>query len=83
MDKKKTDVVDLFRSAVFEAGGIKLENLTLDTTLADLALDSVAVMESIAVMEDRLGIRIADEDLARLTSLRDLEKLITKATAVA
>jgi len=33
MDKKKTDVVDLFRSAVFEAGGIKLENLTLDTTL--------------------------------------------------
>jgi len=40
-------------------------------------------MESIAVMEDRLGIRIADEDLARLTSLRDLEKLIAKATAVA
>jgi acyl carrier protein len=79
MDKKKPDVVAMFKAAVFEAGGIKLDNLTLDTTLADLALDSIAVMESIAVLEDQLGIRIQDEDLARLTSLRDLEALIAKA----
>ncbi len=80
MDKNKPDVVTLFRDAVFEAGGIKLDHLTLDTTLADLALDSIAVMESIAVLEDRLGIRIQDEDLARLTTLRDLESLIAKAS---
>ena len=80
MDKKKPDVVAMFKKAVFEAGGIRLDNLTLDTTLADLALDSIAVMESIALLEDELGIRIQDEDLARLTNLRDLEALIAKAS---
>jgi acyl carrier protein len=79
MDKPKTDVVALFRSAVFEAGGIKLENLTLDTRLAELNLDSISVMESIAILEDRLNIRVPDEELARLTCLRDLEKLITRS----
>jgi acyl carrier protein len=81
MDNSKTDVVALFRSAVFEAGGIKLDNLTLDTKLADLNLDSISVMESIAILEDRLKIRVPDEDLARLNCLRDLEKLIAKAHA--
>jgi acyl carrier protein len=66
---------------VFEAGGIKLDNLTLDTKLADLNLDSISVMESIAILEDRLKIRVPDEDLARLNCLRDLEKLIAKAHA--
>jgi acyl carrier protein len=79
MNASKHDVVALFRDAVMEAGGVKLDKLTLDTSIADLALDSIAVMESIAIVEDRLGIRIADEDLARLTCLRDLEALIHKA----
>lgn len=78
MSNPKTDVVALFRSAVFEAGGIKLESLTLDTKLADLNLDSIAVMESIAILEDQLNIRVPDEELARLTCLRDLETLIAK-----
>jgi acyl carrier protein len=83
MDDKNPDVVALFRSAVFEAGGIKLENLTLDTTLSDLNLDSIAVMESIAVLEDKLGIRIPDEELGRLTKLRDLEAFIARTRGAA
>jgi acyl carrier protein len=81
MDDQKPDVLALFREAVYQAGGIKLDKLTLDTTIADLALDSIAVMESIAILEDRLGIRIADEDLARLTCLRDIDALVTKSRA--
>ena len=81
MDATKHDVLALFRDAVYEAAGTKIENLTLDTTIADLALDSVAVMEAIAHVEERLGIRINDEDLAHLSSMRDLQKLIEKATA--
>ena len=81
MTDGKPDFLTLFREAVFQAGGVTLDKLTLDTPIAELALDSIAVMESIAIVEDRLGIRIADEDLARLSSLRDLEMLINKASS--
>jgi acyl carrier protein len=83
MDKStpKPDVVTLLRSAMFEVGGIQIDNLNLDTRLADLNLDSITVLESIAILEDQLNIRVPDEDLGRMNSLRDLETLITKAQA--
>ena len=79
----KIDIVQLFKQAAFEAEGRHLEGLTLDSKLSELSMDSVAVMETIGVFEQRLGIRFADEDLSRLTNLRDLEVLIDKARRVA
>jgi acyl carrier protein len=83
MDDQKLDVVALFKQAAFEVGGYNLENLTLDTQLSELSLDSVSVMETIGLFEQRLGIRFNDEDLSRLTNLRDLEALIQKAKQAA
>lgn len=77
------DIVSLFKQAAFEAEGRHLEGLTLDSKLSELSMDSVAVMETIGVFEQRVGIRFADEDLSRLTSLRDLEQLVEKARRVA
>jgi acyl carrier protein len=73
----KIDVVTMFKQAAFEVDGRTIENLTLDTKLSELSLDSVAVMETIGFFEQRLDIRF--DDLARLSSLRDLESLIDKA----
>jgi acyl carrier protein len=73
------DIVALFKEAVFEAQGRRLENVTLDSQLSELKLDSIAVMETIGVIEQRLGVRFADEDLTKLSSLRDLEKLVASA----
>lgn len=75
----KIDVVSMFKQAAFEVDGRTLEGLTLDTKLSELSLDSVAVMETIGFFEQRLEIRFNDDDLARLSSLRDLESLIDKA----
>jgi acyl carrier protein len=75
----KIDVVSMFKQAAFEVDGRTLEGLTLDTKLSELSLDSVAVMETIGFFEQRLEIRFNDDDLARLSSLRDLEMLIDKA----
>ena len=72
------DIVAIFTDAVFEAEGKRLANVTLDSKLSDLDLDSVAVMETIGVFEERVGVRFADEDLAQLKSLRDLERLVAK-----
>ena len=77
------DIVKLFKESAFEAEGRHLENLTLDSKLSDLQMDSVAVMETIGVFEQRVGVRFHDEDLARLSNLRDLEALVQKAKRVA
>ena len=79
----KIDIVQVFKQAAFEAEGRHLEGLTLDSKLSDLSMDSVAVMETIGVVEQRIGVRFQDEDLARLSSLRDLEALVDKARRVA
>jgi acyl carrier protein len=80
---EKIDIVQLFKQAAFEAEGRHLEGVTLDSKLSDLSMDSVAVMEAIGVFEQRLGVRFADEDLARIVCLRDLEQLVAKARRVA
>ena len=79
----KIDIVAVFKQAAFEAEGRHLEGLTLDSKLSDLSMDSVAVMETIGVIEQRINVRFQDEDLARLSSLRDLEALVEKARRVA
>jgi len=80
---EKLDIVQLFKQAAFEAEGRHLEGLTLDSKLSELSMDSVAVMETLGVFEQRVGIRFHDDDMSRLTCLRDLEALIEKARRVA
>lgn len=85
MDKPQADapvdIVSLFKSAAFEVGGIQLpEKLSLDTELSKLGMSSVTLMETIGFFEERLEIRFNDDELSRLTTLRDLEKLVHKAS---
>ncbi len=77
------DVVQMFREIAFEVSGRQLDNLTLDTPLADLALDSVLVLEIVSHVEQRLDVRFADEDLVHLTTMRDLGTLIDKTRRAA
>ncbi len=75
------DIVALYKEAAFEVVGKKLDDLTLDTQLSALGLDSVAIMEIVGYVEDRVGVRVNDEDLSRLTTLRELADLIEKGRA--
>jgi acyl carrier protein len=83
MAKDPIDIIPLFQAAAKEVVGYELEKLTLETELSDLSLDSVAVMEIVGFVEQQLGVRFADEDLSRLTTLKDLAALIDKARAAA
>jgi len=80
---EEIDVIKLFQEAAFEVSGRKLEGLTLDTPLAELALDSVIVLEVVSHVEQTMSVRFEDEDLARLTTMSDLKALITKARRAA
>ncbi len=72
------EVITLFKQAALEVNGKKLDNLTPDTVISKLGLDSVAVMELVAYFEEKLEIRMPDEDLARVQTLRDLATLVER-----
>jgi acyl carrier protein len=75
------DVIALFAQAALEVNGKKLTGLTNDTVISKLGLDSVAVMELVSWFEEKLSIRMPDEDLAQVQTLGDLSKLVLRLAA--
>lgn len=72
------DVVAAVQRAALEVCNRKLEGLTRDTAIAELGLDSVSTLEMMGYLEERLGIRIPDEALGVVRTLRDLEAAIVR-----
>ena len=75
------DVIALFQKAALEVSGKQLSGLTNDTVISKLGLDSVAVMELVSYFEEKLSIRMPDEDLASIQTLGDLAKLVNRLVA--
>jgi acyl carrier protein len=72
------DVIALFQKAALEVSGKQLSGLKADTVISKLGLDSVAVMELVSYFEEKLSIRMPDEDLATIQTLGDLDKLVQR-----
>jgi acyl carrier protein len=72
------NVTQLFAQAALEVNGKKLENLTQNTVISKLGLDSVAVMELVSFFEEKLNIRMPDEDLAKVQTLGDLGEVVKR-----
>jgi len=72
------NIVTLFSQAAFAANGKTFNNLTPSTVIASLGMDSVAIMELVGFLEEQLGIRLPDEDLAQVQTLADLGALIQR-----
>lgn len=75
---KTVNVLSMFAEAALEVNGKKLDGLTRQTVIAKLGLDSVAVMELVSVFEEKLSIRMPDEDLAKVQTLGDLSDLVKR-----
>ena len=60
------DVVEMFKQAAFEVDNRRLTDLRAETVISTLGMDSVAVMELVSYFEEKIGIRIPDEDLAKV-----------------
>jgi acyl carrier protein len=75
------DVIGLFKQAALEVHGRELGALEATTEISTLALDSVAVMEMTGCLEDKLKIRIPDEELAEVETLGQLDTLIRRVIA--
>ncbi len=77
MDQQQT--LALIREALNEVAPNReadFENLELDQKIEGLGLDSIATMEMVGFIEERIDATFADEELAKVSRVRDLAGLI-------
>jgi len=74
----RIDIIEMFKQAAFEVDNRRLPNLSADTVIGSLGMDSVAVMELVSWFEEKLGVRIPDEELSRIRTVRDLRDSIAR-----
>ena len=72
------DVIEMFKQAAFEVDNRRLPDLKADTVIATLGMDSVAVMELVSYFEEKLRVRIPDEELSKIRTVRDLRDTIAR-----
>lgn len=65
------DVQEVIKKVANE-NGIKLDFNKPETTLKDVGIDSLSMMDLIVKIEDRLNVRINDNDLVKIKTLKDL-----------
>lgn len=75
---QQVDVIALFTQAALEVDNRKLSNLNRDTVISTLGMDSVAVMELVSFFEEKLAVRIPDEELNRIRTVGDLRDTLAK-----
>lgn len=82
MNAVRTDeeIIQLFKAAVYEVDQKQLGAVTPETQIAQLGLDSVATMEVIGALEEKLALRFPDEELATLKSVGDLTALVRRVS---
>jgi acyl carrier protein len=77
-DRDTIDVIEMFKQAAFEVDNRRLPDLRADSAIATLGMDSVAVMELVSYFEEKLGVRIPDEQLSKIRTVRDLRDAIAR-----
>jgi acyl carrier protein len=72
------DVVQLFKQAALEVDNRKLENVSAGSVITQLGMDSIAQMELVSWFEERLSVRIPDEELAKIRTISDLRDVLAR-----
>ena len=76
MEGTDQNLIDALKAAVYEVNLKELGDVDAATRISDLGLDSVAMMEVIGVLEEKLSIRIEDLEIASLNSVGNLLSII-------
>jgi acyl carrier protein len=75
----KTDTISRVFAVVAEQAGVAKKTLTIATTLTELNLDSLDLMELVMGLEEEFLIEISDEELdkAKLETVADLVQFVS------
>jgi len=75
------DFFSLFRQATGEVAGKTFDSLDEAAVISEMGLDSVTMLELVGYLEEKLNIRIPDEELATINTLGDLSDLLRRSIA--
>jgi len=77
----EAEILDLIRAALNEVVPDRADDWTtvqLDRTIEELELDSIATMEMVGCLEEKTDTTFPDEELPKVSTLRDLATLVQK-----
>lgn len=77
--RSDAELITLFREAAVEIAGRDFADLSPSTEISELGIDSVDLLEMFGYVEDELGIKLSDADLAEVATLHDLAALIQRS----
>jgi acyl carrier protein len=83
MSNPDFEVITLLQRASRAVQGRELPELTLTTRLAEIGVDSVGLLEMVGSVEDQIGLRLPDEEIARLATVADVADLIERTRRAA
>jgi len=69
-------ILAVFARAMWEVACQKADGLGLDTQVADLGIESVALLEVIGYLEDELGVHFPEARLREVRTVGDLADIV-------
>ena len=68
----KKDIVNTLKESIAQQKMISIEDITLDSSLADLGITSLDAISLVFDIEDKYGVEVPNEELKRLKTIRDI-----------
>ncbi len=69
-------ILESFLKACQALDELNEHSVSFDTSVCDLGIDSIVLLEIIGYVEDELNINIAEEDLIAVNTVGDISKLV-------
>lgn len=66
------DLLEMFKTVAARVDKREFPNVTNESVITELGIDSLSMMQIVGEMETELGILIPDEDLVELITVGDL-----------
>ena len=76
--KTQQDLIAMFKQVATEVDKREFRDVTGESIITDLGIDSLSMMQIVGEMESELGIMIPDEDLVELVTVADLVKVVER-----
>jgi acyl carrier protein len=70
------DLLELFKTVAARVDRREFPNVTRQSVITELGIDSLSMMQIVGEMETELDIMIPDEDLVELVTVGDLVKKV-------
>jgi acyl carrier protein len=74
-------ILPVFAEGVWQCDRKRLSELTMETRVDGLGIDSVAMLEVIGYVEDELGVHLPEERLRAVVTVGDLADIVAEERA--